>query len=235
MRTLMAVALLVIAPPLGAQEVESDSAAPEAQGYAPGGPPSAAAPSVLGSANASALAPSIVLPRRSEAQLQQAMRVAEADLRRADARLVRADGGKDEIRARAQRYRAELHQIEKQRKESKADEKVLDARKRTAERELRWTRQLAALGDAELAAAREARRVAQAKHQALELELQLAQKRSAQAGSGGGEWSVVVRELERQTLDAQKAYWKLAHQLALSEEDLAAKRLDLYRSSLERK
>jgi uncharacterized membrane protein YccC len=229
MRLLGTVLLLAVSAPLSAQEV--DSASPKVQGYAPGLPTAAVPQS---SRVSSALASTIVLPLRPEGQLRDAMRVAEEDLRRADTRLIRASQGKDHIRARAEQQRVELRQIETRRKQPKPDEKVLDAQKRAAERELRWTQKLDAMGDVELEAAREARRLAQAKQQALELELQLAQKREAQASSTSNGSNVVIRELEKQTLDAQKEYWKLAHQLASSEQDLAAKRLDLYLSSLER-
>jgi hypothetical protein len=231
MRLLGTVLLLAVSAPLDAQEVGPDSASPEAQGYAPGLPP---APIPQSSPLSSAVVSTIVLPLRPERQLRDAMRVAEEDLRRADARLIRASQGKDHIRTRVQQQRAELRRIETRRKEPKADEKVLDAQKRAAERELRWTQELEAMGDTELEAGRQARRLAQAKQQALELELQLAQKRGAQTNSSSDGWQVVIRELEKQTLDAQKEYWKLAHRLASSEHDLAAKRLDLYRSSLER-
>ena len=234
MRMLAILALLGVSAPVAAQEVGPDSAASEVQAYAPGMPFMALPVSTkLTSANASA----IVLPLRSEPQLREAMQVAESDLRRADARLVRANESKSHVRSQAQQRRLELREIEKKKKEtkSKADEKLLDAQQRAAQRELDWAGQLEAMGDAELDAAREARLVAQAKQQALDFELQLTQKRAARTSTGGEGLDVVIRELERQTLDAQKQYWKRAHELALTEEDLAEKRLDLYRSAVEKK
>jgi len=233
MRLLAAVLLLGFSAPLRAQEVGPDSAS-EVQAYAPGMPFMALPVSAkLTSANASA----IVLPLRSEAQLREAMQVADGDLRRADARLVRANESKNHVQGQAQQRRLVLREIEKKKesKPSKEDQKLLDAQQRAAERELRWVGQLEGLGDAELDAAREARLVAQAKQQALDLELQLTQKRAARSSSGGDGLDVVIRELERQTLDAQKQYWKRAHELALTEEELAEKRLDLYRSAVEKK
>jgi len=73
-------------------------------------------------------------------------------------------------------------------------------------------------------------------HQALDFELQVSQKRAELAGSARSTADsgsrVVIRQLERQTLEAQKKQRQLEHQLAGTQEDLADKRLDLYRSSL---
>jgi len=64
----------------------------------------------------------------------------------------------------------------------------------------------------------------------------VSQKRAELAGSARSTADsgsrVVIRQLERQTLEAQKKQRQLEHQLAEAQEDLADKRLDLYRSSL---
>jgi hypothetical protein len=241
MRMLTAALLLGVTAPLAAQEISADSIT--VQGYAPAGPPSPALEgSERASADPSAAVGAIVLPTRSEAQLQQALVGTEDDLRRADGRLTRAGESSSRGRALSQQRRLELRQIETKTKQAdkekrKADKKVLEAEKRAVEREQRWAEQLEALDNAELEAAREARGVGVAKHQALELELQLAQKRAARAsvvrGKSADAEDVVTRELEEQTLEAQREYRRLAHQLAEKEEGLSNKRLDLYKGSLE--
>lgn len=236
--------LLVAAAPLTAQEPGADSATPGVQGYAPGGPP---APTPTASeramADPSVVAGAIALPMRSRAELQQAVMATQDELRRADARLSTAGESGSKARALVQQRRLDLREIEAKRKQAdkekrEADKRLLEAEKRSGERQKRWAEQLEVMCDTELEAAREARQVAVAKHQALELELQLEEKRSSvprsKPPSGGGS-NVVIRELEQQTLEAQRNYRRLEHELAEKEEDLANKRLDLYRASLEAK
>ena len=235
--------LLAVTAPLTAQDTGADSATPGVQGYAPGGPP-APAPSASERAMAdpSAVAGAVALPMRSRAELQQGMMATQNELRRADARLSSASESGSKAKALVQQRRLELREIEAKIKQAdkekrKADKRLLEAEKRAGERQKRWAEQLETVSDAETEAARQARLVAVAKHQALELELQLAQKRASvppSAASGGGS-NVVIRELEQQTLEAQRNYRRLDHGLAQKEEDLANKRLDLYRAALEAK
>jgi hypothetical protein len=181
----------------------------------------------------------VVLPLRTENQLQQAMSAADADLQRAQTRLATATQNRARLKAMAQQSRVELREIEAKRKQAdkekrKADQSVLEAQKRAAERQSRWAERVETIGDAEVDTAREACLVAFAKHQALERELDLAQMRAGRTTATGNDAGsrVVKGELERQTLEAQQKYRRLAHELAQNEEDLANKRLELYKAAL---
>jgi hypothetical protein len=242
MRTVISTLLLVAAAPLSAQQVGADSATPAVQGYAPEGPPpSSPALSERISTDAAA-AGTLVLPRRSEAVLENAMRAAGQDLRRADARLSRAEASRSNATALLQQRKLELREIEGQirtaeKAKRKGDKRRLEAEKKSVEKQERWAERLQDTESSELETARTASRVAFAKHQALELESQLAR---ARIGNGPGvsanqlsgeSTSMVIRQLELQTLEAQKKFRKLAHELGKQEEELAGMRIDLYKSA----
>jgi hypothetical protein len=237
MRVFAAALLFGVAGPVSAQEFSGDTASDAVQGYAPAGAVS------RGSAEPEALAGTIVLPARSEALLHRAMAVAEEDLRRADVRLSRAKESRSRSKAMLDQRTVDLREIEIKR--NKADEdkqkesykRQLETEKKALERQKRWAERLEAVDKAELEIARQASQVAFAKHQALGLESQLVRARSG-AGNGGADKplstessTMVVRQLELQTLEAQQQFRKLAHELGRQEEDLAGLRLDLYKSA----
>jgi hypothetical protein len=237
MRILAVTFLAIAAAPLSAQQ-PTDSAAPTAQGYAPTAPPIVIRPAGEGtSSDRFRIGSAIVLPNRSEAQLQRAVLAAQDDLRRADARLTSASERRSRRTALAQQQRAELREIEAKLKQAdkekrKSDKATLEAEKRTVERQQRWTDQLDKIDAAEFEAAMEGRRAAVAEQHALDLELQLAQKRAERKSNPTAGSDVVLRELERQTLEAQRDYRRHEHELAQREEDSANARLELYRSSV---
>jgi hypothetical protein len=242
MRTLVPLLLLVVTLPLQAQEPATDSAASTAQGYAPGTPP-ADAPQVSASTSMdrSTVVSMMVLPLRSETQLREALSNSEADLRRSEARLSRLTQVQSRTEDLGPQNRAELREIEAKIKQAdkekrKADKAALEGEKKALQRRQQWADRIKVIGHAELATAQAACLAALAKQQALDLELKVAQKRAELAGSARSEAAadsgskVVIRQLERQTLEAQKKQRQLEHQLAETQEDLADKRLDLYRS-----
>jgi chromosome segregation ATPase len=231
--------LLVATAPLTAQDTGADSATPGVQGYAPGGPP---APTPRASerarADPSVVAGAIAVPRRSRAELQQAMMATQNDLRQAEARLSSASEHRSKARALVQHRRLEVREIAAKRKQAdkekrKGDTKVLAAEERAVERQRNLAERLEGVADADFDAAREASQVAVAQHQALDLERLLAQKRADRARGDGS--NLVIRQLEEETLEAQKKYRRQASQLAQKEEELANKRLGLYKGSLEAK
>jgi hypothetical protein len=238
MRILAVTFLSIAAAPLAAQQT-TDSAAPAAQGYAPAPPPSSRTTPASTSRDASQVVAAIVLPDRSDAVVQRELLATQDDLRRADARLTSASERRSRGETLAQQRRLQLREIEAKLKQAdkekrKADKSLLEAEKRTVERQQRWADQLKAVDAAEFEAAMEARRAAVAERQALELELQLGQKRAERKSNptGGSGSDVVLRELERQTLEAQRDYRRHEHELARREEDTAKARLDLYRTSV---
>jgi hypothetical protein len=238
MRMFAAALLFGVAGPLSAQEISADTGSGTAQGYAPAGPVTGQA-----SARPEAMAGTIVLPARSEAQVQQAMANAEEDLRRADARLARAKDGRSRSKAMVDQQRLDLRQVEikveqaDKDKRGKSVKRQLESEKKVLERHKEWAEKLEAVDEAELETARQASQVAFARHQALELESQLAQARSGTENAAGGKAlsgessSMVVQQLELQTLQAQQKFRKMAHELGRQEEQLASMRLDLYKSA----
>jgi len=237
MRMLAAALLFGVAARLGAQETRTDTAQTAAQGYAPV-PPVSAPAAVVSQAKTG----TIVLPTRSEAQLQEAMSASNEDLRRSDARLSRAKELQFRSKALVDQRRLDLREVEVKIEQAKKDKRDSDKRrleteKKALEREKRWAEQLESADHAELDAARQASLTGFARQQSVELEQRLAQ---ARAGSGqvaeGKPLSkenseVLVQQLEQQTLESQLKYRKLAHELARQEEALVRGRLELYKSA----
>ncbi|MFL5472121.1 MAG: hypothetical protein ACJ8AM_07195 [Gemmatimonadales bacterium] len=237
MRMLAAALLFGVAARLGAQEASTDTAQTAAQGYAPM-PPVSAPAAVVSQAKAG----SIVLPTRSDAQLEEAMSASQADLRRSDARLSRAKEIEFRSKALVDQRRLDLREVEvkiEQAKKEKrdSDKRRLESEKKALEREKRWAEQLESADKAELDAARQASLTGFARQQSVDLERRLAEARSGKNQIGGGKSlskensEVLVRQLEQQTLESQLKYRKLAHELARQEEALVGKRLDLYKSA----
>src|SRR5438045_3337782 len=107
MRLFAAVLLIGVAGPLSAQQTSADTGADAAQGYVPGQPvatPASAEPRVI--------AGSIILPARSEAQLQLAIAAAEEDLHRADVRLSVAKESRTRSKAMMDQHRLDLRELE---------------------------------------------------------------------------------------------------------------------------
>ncbi len=237
MRMLAAALLVGVAARLGAQEASTDTAQTAAQGYAPVPPVSAPAAAV-----SQAKTGTIVLPSRSEAQLQEAMSASHEELRRSDARLSRAKEIQSRSKGLVEQRRLDLREVEvkidQAKKEKRdSDKRRLETEKKALEREKRWAEQLESADQAELDAARQASLTSFARQQSVDLEQRLAEARSGKGQVGEGKplskenSEVFVQQLEQQTLEAQLKYRKLAHELARQEEDLVRQRLDLYKSA----
>ncbi len=236
MRMLAAALLFGVAARLGAQEASTDTTQPAAQGYAPVPPVSAPAAAV-----SQAKTGTIVLPSRSEAQLQEAMSASHEDLRRSDARLSRAKEIQSRSKGLVEQRRLALREvdvkIDQAKKEKRdSDKRRLETEKKALEREKRWAEQLESADEAELEAARQASLTGFARQQSVDMEQRLAEARSGKGQVGGKPLSkenseVLVQQLEQQTLESQLKYRKLAHELARQEEALVSKRLDLYKSA----
>ena len=237
MRMLAAALLFGVAARLGAQETRTDTAQTAAQGYAPV-PPVSAPAAVVSQAKTG----TIVLPTRSEAQLQEAMSASNEDLRRSDARLSRAKELQFRSKALVDQRRLDLREVEVKIEQAKKDKRDSDKRrleteKKALEREKRWAEQLESSDRAELDAARQASLTGFARQQSVDLEQRLAEARAGKGQVGEGKplskenSEVLVQQLEQQTLESQLKYRKLAHELARQEEALVRGRLDLYKSA----
>ena len=237
MRMLAAALLFGVAARLGAQEARTDTAPTAAQGYAPV-PPVSAPAAVVSQAKAG----TIVLPTRSETQLQEAMSASHEDLRRSDARLSRAKEIQFRSKALVDQRRIDLREVEVKIEQAKKDKRDSDKRrleteKKALEQEKRWAEHLESADEAELDVARHASLTGFARQQSVDLEQRLANTRSGKDQVVPGKplskenSEVLVRQLEQQTLELQLKYRKLAHELARQEEGLVSGRLDLYKSA----
>jgi hypothetical protein len=220
-------------------------AAPAAQGYAPS---NAQQPRTFGAAELAKYPPAtiagvIALPPRSAAAVDEAGRAAERALARADSGLAAATERQARTESLVQSRQRRLAEIEAQRKQAdkekrKGDKAALEAEKKTLTRRLGFAKDLQGLDDAEISVARKAREAAIANQQAVDLERKLVEKRGERPGAdwrdtgpGDGE-SAVIRELERQTLVAQKKAADLDKELAGKRSFVLGKRLDLYKAYL---
>jgi hypothetical protein len=240
---LLAIALRLGIAPLAAQGIGADSSAAAVQGYAPSTSPGAV-PSLadLAAIDPSVVAGAIVLPVRSEAEVKQAISAAGQELSRADTELTltgerRARAGQLVEARQRQLAEAEAKIRQADRDKQKAMKAALEAEKKAVERQQSLAEDLLALTDAEIDVAKKAREVAIANQQALELEQLLVGKRADRAGladpAAAHRAGAVIRELERQTLVAQKAAAGLERDLAGKKDFLLSKRLDLYKAYLQ--
>ena len=223
--------LLLAAVPLPGQQIGTDSAPPDMQGYAPSSEADTSPPAVLPEAAAvSSRAVTIVLPARSDATVEQGLRAADQSLNRADAELARLldQRARTEAAIRSQESQAaelEARKRQADKEKRKGDKAALEVQKKGLERQKALTRELKLLTDAEVEAARKAVETAIAKQRAFEVERLLIGKRA--------ERSPLVPDLERETLVAQKKAAELDRDLAGKREFVASKRLDVYRASRE--
>jgi hypothetical protein len=119
------------------------------------------------------------------------------------------------------------------RKENREADRVgLEAERKAAEREIELLKRREELRDAETVLETKRAELAGLARQALELELQLARRRAERrktpiGGAGGASMDRVIGELEKQTLDAQRA--QAAARIDVSDQEIRVidRRLDL--------
>ena len=238
--TLIAAALLCGAVSVAAQGTDTTaSAAPRAdtaaaaQGYAPS-PPAETPTAKAEVAGSDLVGGTIIVPTRSPAAVDEALRVSQLALARADSELTASTARRAKAQQAVQALERSLaenaakrNQADKEKRS--ADKKSLEAEKKALERRKGLAEQVKSLNEAEVDAASKAREAAIARQQALDLERMLIGKRSERASSA------VISELERQTLAAQKKATGLERDLAGKRDFVASKRLDLYRAYQESK
>lgn len=217
------------AAPVAGQGVGTDTAA---QAYAPTDF-TASSETEQDRANTLQVAGSIVLPPRSDADLEQAIQAADQALNRADAELASATERRDRAEEMLQGRELRLSQIEsvegqKAAELAKPRRDSLEAEERALRRRLPLSKDLVALANLEIDVARTARDVAIAEQQALESERMLVRQR---AGADGDTQSVL--DLVRETLVAQKKNARLVERMASKRALVSSKRLDLFRAYLD--
>jgi hypothetical protein len=238
--------------PLAAQEPVQ---APDTtvQGYAPAAPAPAPAPAppsaaavvsaTAGQTVAEALGFIDVIPSRSTERIQTELDAAKAASLEADARIGETSSQRSQTKALIQAKKQEISSADARIKLAKkekqeADKTTLEAEKKVVERQKEFLERREALHGSEIDQAKAAKKLAEARRQALELELQLAGRRADRAAVAGADptttlrHDMVIRELERKTLEAQRDEAEAAKDLASRDQDIAKRRLELYQAQM---
>lgn len=205
--------------------------------------PAAAAPAAAGRTVAEALGFIDVLPARSPDRIRSELEAARSAEREADARILEASTQRSETKAKVDVKKQEgstvdarIKLADKQKQEG--EKASLEAEKKVTERQKQFLERRVALHDAELDRAKAAKRLAQADQRALDMELQLATRRSERAQVAGVDAAAtlrqdeVIRELERKTLEAQRQRADASKDVASRDQDIAKRRLDLYQAQV---
>ncbi|MBA3318942.1 MAG: hypothetical protein H0T50_12750 [Gemmatimonadales bacterium] len=243
-------------------QATQDSAA---QGYAPADPAPVAAPvpepapaaaatpaPTPSAATAAAAAPSraaalsslgfvqILTPRPPE-RINRAIEQAKIDQREADAEYRELEGLEDQVKAMVEVKKQEVSTLDAQRKlaeKSKQEGEVasFEAEKKDAERHKQFLEKRVSLHQAEKDAAKARKNLAESTQKALELELQLTNRRADRDRTASTDAAAtmrhenVVRELERKVLDSQRVVADREKQVADKHQDIAKRRLELYQA-----
>ena len=224
------------------------------QGYAPAESPPApetAAAAAPGAAAASATNPAanqanalsslgfveILIPRPA-GRLQREIEETKLDMMEADSEIKQRQGLEDQVKAMAEVKKQEISTLDAQRKlaeKAKNDAEVasFEAEKRDAERHKQFLDKQVSLHQAETETAKARKSLAEATRKALELELQLTNRRGERS-SGDAAVTMrndnVIRDLERKTLEAQRLQADREKQVAERHQDIAKRRLELYQA-----
>jgi len=224
------------------------------QGYAPAeSPPTpeTAAAAAPGAAAASATNPAanqanalsslgfveILIPRPA-GRLQREIEETKLDMMEADSEIKQRQGLEDQVKAMAEVKKQEISTLDAQRKlaeKAKNDAEVasFEAEKRDAERHKQFLDKQVSLHQAETETAKARKSLAEATRKALELELQLTNRRGERSS---GDAAVATRndnvilDLERKTLEAQRLQADREKQVAERHQDIAKRRLELYQA-----
>ena len=209
-------------------------------------PPAAAAVSAsptAGRSVAEALGFIDVIPARSVERIRNELVSAKADEREADARISETNDQRERTKSMIEVKKRELSTVDARikladKQKAEADKTTLTAEKKIGERQKQFLERRAALHGAELDQAKAAKRRADVSQKALELELQLAGRRSDRARVATTDPTLalqqdeVIRELERKTLEAQREQAEAAKDVAARDQDIAKRRLDLYQAQM---
>ena len=251
--------------PLAAQEPVQ---APDtAQGYAPTPPASAPAPAPAavpyvppgGSATAAPAPAPVsptagrtvaqtlgfidVIPARSPERIRNELASAQAAEREADARIGETSSQREQTKGMVEVKKQELSTVSARikladKQKNEADKVALEAEKKVGERQKQFLERRQALHSAELDRAKAAKAEAKAQQKALELELQLTDRRNGRATLSATDPTAqlkqdqIIRELERKTLEAQRQQADAAKDVATRDEDIAKRRLELYTAQM---
>jgi hypothetical protein len=171
------------------------------------------------------------------------LEAARAADREADARITEASSRRAQTKALIEAKKQDASGVETRLKLAKkgkqeADKASLEAEKRVIERQREFLEKRDALHRAEFDRAKAAKLLAMADQKALELELQLSERRAERARVAGSDATAtlthdeVIHELERRTLEAQRERAEAAKDVASRDQDIARRRLELYTAQM---
>lgn len=217
------------------------TAAPAPAATATQAPTAAAAAPTMAPSVGKALGFIDVIPAREPARIQRQLDIARNTSTEADARLATATEARSTTKGSIEVKKQEISTIDSRIKladKSKQEtEKVtLNAQKRVQERQKSFLERREALHASEIDEAKAMKKLAAASTRALELELQLAQKRQIRPQGPAAnpastlESDEVIHELERKTLEALRLQAQAQKDLASKDEDIAKRRLELYQA-----
>jgi hypothetical protein len=182
-----------------------------------------------------------ILTPRSPDRIQRAIEEAKIDQREAEAEYGEQQGLEGQVKAMVEVKKQEASTLDAQRKlaeKSKQEGEVatFEAEKKDAERHKQFLEKRVSLHQAEKDAARARKNLAESTQKALELELQLANRRADRDRTAATDAAAtmrhenVIRDLERKVLEAQRVQAERERQVADKHQDIAKRRLELYQA-----
>jgi hypothetical protein len=209
--------------------------APAAAVAAPAPPNRAAVLSSLGFVE-------ILSPRPAE-RIQRAIEQAKIEQREAEAEYSELQGLEEQVKAMVEVKKQEVSTLDAQRKlaeksKQEAEVATFEAEKKDAERHKQFLEKRVSLHQAEKDAAKARKNLAESTQKALELELQLTNRRADRDRTASSDPAAtmrnesVVRDLERKVLEAQRVQAEREKQVADKHQDIAKRRLELYQAQV---
>jgi hypothetical protein len=209
--------------------------APTAAVAAPAAPSRAAVLSSLGFVE-------ILSPRPAD-RIQRAIEQAKADQREAEAEYSEQQALEGQVKAMVEVKKQEVSTLDAQRKlaeksKQEAEVATFEAEKKDAERHKQFLEKRVSLTQAEKDAAKARKNLAESTEKALELELQLTNRRADRDRTASTNPAAtmrnenVVRDLERKVLEAQRVEAEREKQVADKHQDIAKRRLELYQAQV---
>ena len=203
----------------------------------------AAAPAPTRASALSSLGFVEVLSSRSPERIRREIEQAKLDKREAETDYADRQGIEGQVKAMVDVKKQEISTLDAQRKlaeKSKQEAEVasFEAEKKDAERHKQFLEKRVSLHQAEKETAKARKSLAEASDKALELELQLANRRAdrdrtpSTDAAGLLRHENVIRELERKTLEAQRVQAEREKQVADRHQDIAKRRLELYQAQV---
>jgi hypothetical protein len=182
-----------------------------------------------------------ILTPRSPDRIRRAIEEAKMDQREAEAEYSEQQGLESQVKAMVEVKKQEASTLDAQRKlaeksKQEAEVATFEAEKKDAERHKQFLEKRVSLHQAEKDAAKARKNLAESTQKALELELQLANRRADRDRTAATDAAAtmrhenVIRDLERKVLEAQRVQAERERQAADKHQDIAKRRLELYQA-----